>query len=758
MASPEGARASLAEEARENNTSTVTSTHANSNAIEVPKLASAAELLAFTQTHLAKSARLGWLFHGSPRYVDANVVDVWSKVQSEQAQGRRVLVCDLDAPIVWGAHPEDWNHFERIGLGEDLLPTVCNQAVIPSPDSKVSAFGKVPSRYNRSRQGVGFADWTSHKATPQDRAQWKREPDYGICLQTRTVRAVDVDIEDNATSKAVLRVITKHMGTLPMRVRADSNKFLLLVHVDTDQDLRKKVIRTQHGIIEFLATGQQCVVIGTHPKGQRYNWPVGLPEAIPHCSLDQRDAMWLELEEAHATEASTTSKPTVTKAEKLEAAIANDPLAVHLYNHGFVKSAARDGTLNIVCPFEDEHTTEANETEARYFPAHTGGYARGHFKCLHAHCAERSDGDFAVKAGFLEDDFEDLTAADGEPSRPKRLEVLPAHERLRSHKAPSWFIKRVLPRAGLGMIYGESGSGKSFLALDVAMAIARGRPWRDHRTTKGRVVYIAAEGAAGFLNRLRAYADYNQIDLAKYPIGVVTDAPNFMVDDDRVLAKRIEDTGGADLIIDDTLAQSMIGNENAGEDMTKVLSHLKRLHATTGAMVLLVHHSGKNAARGARGWSGLRAACDFEMEVLREDHLREAQLTKLKDGEDGARFPFELSVVQIGEDDDGDPVTSCVVRDPGGGLLNLEAKPRRRLGGTQRLVMDKVHEMVDAAGFVGFHELVEAVAMAMPAGKSPEHKRRSNAADVLQKLADDGDLILRGDVVQIPGDDGDSLV
>ena len=80
-------------------------------------------------------------------------------------------------------------------------------------------------------------------------------------------------------------------------------------------------------------------------------------------------------------------------------------------------------------------------------------------------------------------------------------------------------------------------------------------------------------------------------------------------------------------------------------------------------MVLLIHHSGKNAAMGARGWSGLRAACDAEIEVVREATGRYMRLTKSKDGEDGLEWGFDLKVVQVGVDDDGDPITSCVVVD-----------------------------------------------------------------------------------------------
>jgi hypothetical protein len=118
------------------------------------------------------------------------------------------------------------------------------------------------------------------------------------------------------------------------------------------------------------------------------------------------------------------------------------------------------------------------------------------------------------------------------------------------------------------------------------------------------------------------------------------------------------------LIIVDTLAQCMPGgDENGGKDMGLVIAHLKGISKATGAMVLMIHHSGKDASKGARGWSGLRAAVDAEIEVSREGDIRIARLSKLKDDSDGTKFAFELRTVIVGEDEDGDPITSCTIEE-----------------------------------------------------------------------------------------------
>lgn len=167
--------------------------------------------------------------------------------------------------------------------------------------------------------------------------------------------------------------------------------------------------------------------------------------------------------------------------------------------------------------------------------------------------------------------------------------------------------------------------------------------------------------------------------------------PNFLVEDDvGEVVRAIIAAGGANLVIVDTLAQVTPGaSENGSEDMGKALRHCREIRAATGAMVLLVHHSGKDSSKGARGWSGLRGAADVEIEVSRDDDVRCATLTKLKDGEDGVEFHFMLEQVHLGVDRDGDPITSAIV-DPS------EPPPREEkvkpLGQRQRVLVSAIED------------------------------------------------------------------
>lgn len=639
----------------------------------------------------------------------------------------------------YGATPEEWAHFDLVlGLGPDLLPVVSNPQATISPSSKLKALGKVPSRYNRQRLAAGIADWTSYVATPHEYMdKWPAEPDYGICVQTRTVRAIDVDIEDPKQSGEIFEAIAKAVGWLPCRRRGSSSKFLLAFAMPGEY--AKRVIKVEHGIVEFLATGQQFVAIGTHPKGERYYWGGGLPEWIPALTPAQFESLWSTLEVAFATEPSTTARVS-GKAAKLVDAAANDPVAVELHERGLVKSTQPDGRINIVCPFESEHERESDDTATTYFPANTGGYARGHFKCMHGPCEGRTDGDFLATIGIVEDHRDDFSAVAPVPGTdaPKagtRFCLVPAME-FKAGVPPAWHIKSVIPHAELGVIFGEPGSGKSFYSFDMVAAVARGVPWRGHKTKRGRVVYVVAEGASGFRNRINAYCATH--DIKELDLYILAAAPDFMEAKDIIdLTNAVRALGPVSIVVVDTLARVSAGaNENSGEDMGRVLGHCATIHKVTGATVLLIHHSGKDASKGARGWSGIKGAVDFELEITREEQNRTAKVSKIKDGEgEGERFGFTLKTISVGMDADGDDISSCVVEH---GEVVTPREKVKRLGRRMEVVWQCIldEQLPDNLG-ASEHKVIDAYEAATPKPEGRD-QRRHHAIKAIDSLAQMG--------------------
>lgn len=385
-------------------------------------------------------------------------------------------------------------------------------------------------------------------------------------------------------------------------------------------------------------------------------------------------------------------------------------------------------------------TRDYNEERWRSFGKGNGSQVTG--RSL-VHLANEHGARISLNAPASPEEFEELVEdvnSTHTPENPPRYVFEPVHT-FSSTKALPWIIKGVLPKAGLGVVYGASGSGKSFAVLDMGMAIARGVEWRGKRVRQGRVAYIAAEGADGFRKRLAAYAKHNDIDLAIVPMTVLNAAPNLLEKQDAVdVAKGIKASGGADLIVIDTFAQTTPGaNENAGEDVGKALGYCKRIHEVTGAMVLLIHHSGKDATKGARGWSGLRAAADAEIEVVREATGRYLRLTKSKDGEDGLEWGFDLEVVQVDVDEDLEPITSCVVIEAQ--MPVVGAGPAKRLGPIEKIVNDVIQEiaLAQTEGIEVGPVLAEAVKRMDPPADGKRDSRKQRARRALEALTNGDD-------------------
>jgi hypothetical protein len=195
-----------------------------------------------------------------------------------------------------GATPAEWGHLDLVlGLGGNLLPVVCDPNATPSPTSKVKKFGKIPSAYDKEGRAFGLSKWAQRDILSNEVALWRQDPRLGICVRTGSksgVYAIDVDIEDEALSDTI-------DGILPLalvRARQNSNKFLLPIEIQGAPHLDKRVIKTDHGIIEFLADGQQFVAVGTHPSGERYHWGLdGLPRELRLLTLEEFESLWSRL-------------------------------------------------------------------------------------------------------------------------------------------------------------------------------------------------------------------------------------------------------------------------------------------------------------------------------------------------------------------------------------------------------------------------------------------------------------------------------
>lgn len=330
----------------------------------------------------------------------------------------------------WGASPQEWVHFaDTLELCEDLLPVVSNPNAVISPNSKMRRLGKTPSRYNYQHEVVGIPNWAAMKAKDSQVARWMGNADYGICIQTRRIRALDIDIPDPVAARRVREFIELTDPGMAVRMRADTGKLLMAFRMEGL--FAKRVIRTKHGAIEFLATGQQFIAVGHHvDSGTRYEWEDGLPERFPEMSPAEFEALWSGLAAAFALPDGDVRTNLGKRPLKPRVAADADQDAniTWLRENGWIKNFGPDGRVNIRCPWEHEHTMDSGPSATTYFPAGVGGFEQGHFHCLHAHCAHRTDGDFLEALGMVAEEFEDVSnlpvEVEGEEPNPENWPVL----------------------------------------------------------------------------------------------------------------------------------------------------------------------------------------------------------------------------------------------------------------------------------------------------------------------------------------------
>jgi hypothetical protein len=202
-----------------------------------------------------------------------------------------------------------------------------------------------------------------------------------------------------------------------------------------------------------------------------------------------------------------------------------------------------------------------------------------------------------------------------------------------------------------------------------------------HRVTAGPIVYCALEGAQGFKNRIEAFrrAKMSEADNSDPPFYLLATPFSLVRDQKAFIAEIGQQLGGQKpvAICIDTLNRSFDGSESSDEDMTAYLRAADAIRDAFGCLVVIVHHCGHEGQR-PRGHSSLMCALDVQIAVRLDpaDNIV-AELELSKDGEVGLQFLSRLKVVEIGVDQDGDPITSCVIEETESGTPSAEPKRPR---------------------------------------------------------------------------------
>ena len=251
---------------------------------------------------------------------------------------------------------------------------------------------------------------------------------------------------------------------------------------------------------------------------------------------------------------------------------------------------------------------------------------------------------------------------------------------------PDDFVEGLLGRGDSSVLYGPPNCRKTFLACDLALHVALGRPWFGRAVEAGAVLYVACEGSGAFKKRVRAFRAGHKLTAdAVVPFGLVS--ASVALRDGQGDVDRVVEAAAATaaqygmpvvLIVIDTLARAIGGgDENSAADMGGYIRAVDQIRERTGAHVMSVHHTGKNAEHGARGHSSLLGAIDTEISISRDKdgETSTAEVTKQRDFEGGQKWTFKLATVELGTDRRGNAITSCVVRPASRGLPD----PRKAL-------------------------------------------------------------------------------
>lgn len=239
-----------------------------------------------------------------------------------------------------------------------------------------------------------------------------------------------------------------------------------------------------------------------------------------------------------------------------------------------------------------------------------------------------------------------------------------------------YLVKNLIPRAGLVIVWGAPKCGKSFLIFDMLMHVACGWEYRGLRVKAGPVVYCALEGVNGFKNRIWAFRNKHpgskgaKLSLMFTPLDLIRDHKALIVSIHAQLAEGLKPFA----VAIDTLNRSLVGSESSDEDMAAYVRAADAIRAAFDCVVIIVHHCGHNSDR-PRGHSSLLGADDVLIAVKRDaaDNIV-ATIQNAKDAATGLEIVSRLVVIDVGKDEDGDPVTSCFIEPLGEPVVKAAAK------------------------------------------------------------------------------------
>ncbi|RYC29194.1 hypothetical protein D3273_25350 [Lichenibacterium minor] len=635
-------------------------------------------------------------------------------------------------------------HRHFLDLGFAMVIPVMPADGTAAPDSTLSignrGAGKTPAY--RADDGLwwGLKDWLLRTSAPADLDRYAAMGASvgirtGLQPDGNTLVAIDADATDPAVAALIRACIGRHFASLPCRV-GRAPKALYPIRIRGGFVYR----RIEYGKakpfdrVELLSDKRQMVVEGLHPRTmQLYRWTTPLvryddlplvDEAAVVAFLAELETLLPDVQRVKKDGDADTAPAQASLRGKLEhvrdamVALPNTtalfPDRESYLNVGYALKAAlpddRDEGLTLYLDWcarwDSGDAGEVNDLEV----------AESDWR--------RMSGPFRLGASWIYDQAE--RHSDGAWSRAQvHFETPEAGERLfgfsddgdsraasaarfifksfgeaadRALTDPSPFlVKGLLDLGAMSVVYGDSNAGKTFVIMDLEHCVATGRPYAGKRVFQGHVLHIFTEGARGGRKRAealrRACGPASDFHFLFGTVDLFDPAADIAPLLDAIRASGLRFV----LIVVDTVARAMAGgDENLAKDMSAFVRNVDRLRIQTGAHTMLIHHTGKDAARGARGSSALRAATDTEIEIA----PGQITVTKQRDLDKSWSSTFTLRVVELGRDEDGDVITSCTV--------SLGAEPSTDADGVIAGTLAEVEEAREIRRLIALLRAVES--------------------------------------------------
>lgn len=564
--------------------------------------------------------------------------------------------------------------------------------------------------------------------------------------------AIDYDIYDADLAEDLRQDSTVQRGG-PIRI-GQAPKFLQLLRT-RDPRLLRKWQSPEHiddagrkNRIEILTRGQQCVVEGIHPAtGQPYRWqnqdgtPAPGPFGMSMTDLPEIDAEGVEvlflMLDVYATMlgymtveggSSTTPDSSPPAGELTEEEVADRLLDLAAKRRHITIDEAEEVLRWVLAnnyhtwidvgmglKFEFQGSPEAMELYDRWsatapnYAGRAGVEAKwrsfeelpldrdpvtwGTVTRLKAEAIRNSDVGPDITAKELAEAQKRL-----EPRGPRRkgFHLIALGEFIRDIRPPEYLVEGVIEEGTMGVVFGDPGTYKTFVTMDMLLCVASGRPWHDHAVKQGPVVYIVGEGRQGIARRVLAWGKHNGVDVATLPFFVssmsaaLTD-PKAAAEVAATIAEVTEKHGAPVAVCIDTLARNFgSGDENSTADMSAFVTNIDQ-YLGSSCVRLIVHHSGLNDKSRSRGNSALKGALDFEFRMKkRADGILEMMNTKMKDAPEWTKpMRFRPHTVSIGGDVDN-PIESIV-------LETYNPGPQEAIAGSAKMreAVDLLRELCD---------------------------------------------------------------